>query len=69
MLRARLVVEGEMADDRMTLHVETPADETLEPRIAEAMRDATKLRCDVVRVAPGTLPNDGKVIEDARSYK
>lgn len=68
-LRARLVVEGEMADDRMTLHVETPADETLEPRIAEAMRDATKLRCDVVRVAPGTLPNDGKVIEDARSYK
>lgn len=68
-LRARLVVEGEMADDRMTLHVETPADATLEPRIAEAMRDATKLRCDIVRVAPGTLPNDGKVIEDARSYK
>ncbi|MGJ7492783.1 phenylacetate--CoA ligase family protein [Variovorax sp. ZT4R33] len=67
--RARLVVEGEMADDRMTLRVETPADETLEPRIAEAMRETTKLRCDVVRVAPGTLPNDGKVIEDARSYK
>jgi phenylacetate-CoA ligase len=68
-LRARLVVEGEMADDRMTLQVETPADDTLEPRIADAMREVTKLRCDVVRVAPGTLPNDGKVIEDARSYK
>ncbi len=68
-LRARLVVEGEMADDRMTLHIETPADEPLEPRIAEAMREATKLRCHVVRVAPGALPNDGKVIEDARSYR
>lgn len=68
-LRARLVVEGEMADDRMTLHIETADDATLEPRVAEAMRDATKLRCDIVRVAPGTLPNDGKVIEDARSYK
>jgi phenylacetate-CoA ligase len=27
------------------------------------------LRGDVVLVEPGTLPNDGKVIEDARSYK
>ena len=29
----------------------------------------TKLRGDVELVSPGTLPNDGKVIEDARSYK
>jgi phenylacetate-CoA ligase len=28
----------------------------------------TKLRADVVVVAPGSLPNDGKVIEDARRY-
>ncbi len=67
--RGRLVVEGEMADDRMTLRVEAPATDGLEARIAEAMRDATKLRCAVERVAPGVLPNDGKVIEDARSYK
>jgi phenylacetate-CoA ligase len=29
----------------------------------------TKLRGEVQMVLPGTLPNDGKVIEDARSYK
>jgi len=29
----------------------------------------TKLRGEVRIVAPGSLPNDGKVIEDARSYK
>ena len=67
-LRARLVVEGEMADDRMTLKVEAASPEAAAP-IAEAMRDVTKLRCTVEVVAPGSLPNDGKVIEDARSYK
>jgi phenylacetate-CoA ligase len=29
----------------------------------------TKLRCDVELVTPGSLPNDGKVIEDARTYQ
>jgi phenylacetate-CoA ligase len=38
-------------------------------RIAEAVRDITKLRADVQLLAPGSLPNDGKVIEDARSYQ
>jgi phenylacetate-CoA ligase len=28
----------------------------------------TKLRGEVALVAPGTLPNDGKVIEDVRRY-
>ena len=32
------------------------------------IRDVTKLRGEVVLVAPGSLPNDGKVIEDARKY-
>ena len=69
-LRARLVVEGEMADDRMTLKLECAgAPEGLAQRVAEVIRDVTKLRGDVVLVAPGSLPNDGKVIEDARSYK
>ncbi|MDM0089824.1 MULTISPECIES: AMP-binding protein [unclassified Variovorax] len=67
-LRARLVVEGEMADDRMTLKVEA-ASSAMAAQVAEAMRDVTKLRCTVEVVAPGSLPNDGKVIEDARSYK
>jgi phenylacetate-CoA ligase len=68
-VRARLVVEGEMADDRMTLRIEAPASEGLAERIGIAMREATKLRCTIDLVDAGTLPNDGKVIEDARSYR
>ncbi|HUG26010.1 phenylacetate--CoA ligase family protein [Piscinibacter sp.] len=68
--RARLVVNGEMASDRMTLHVEVAqSNDGLSERIAESIRDITKLRGEVVLSAPGTLPNDGKVIEDARSYE
>jgi phenylacetate-CoA ligase len=68
--RARLVVEGEMANDRMTLKVECAnAPAGLADAVAASVRDITKLRCDVQIVAPGSLPNDGKVIEDARTYK
>jgi phenylacetate-CoA ligase len=67
--RARLVVAGEMANDRMTLRVEAAtATEGLAQAVAATVRDVTKLRCDVELVAPGLLPNDGKVIEDARKY-
>jgi len=67
--KARLVISGEMANDRMTLQVEAAgAPEGLAARIAEVVREVTKLRGDVVLWAPGSLPNDGKVIEDARRY-
>jgi phenylacetate-CoA ligase len=69
-VKARLVVSGEMASDVMTLKVETRgAPQGLPERIGDAIREVTKLRGDVVLVEPGTLPNDGKVIEDARSYR
>ncbi|GAB3467569.1 phenylacetate--CoA ligase family protein [Polaromonas eurypsychrophila] len=69
-LKARLVVTGEMANDNMTLKVEAASlPRELESRISDAIRDVTKLRGDVELVPPGNLPNDGKVIEDARSYK
>jgi len=69
-LRARLVVSGAMAQDEMTLRVESAsASEGLSARISEAIRDVTKLRGTVELAAPGSLPNDGKVIEDARSYE
>ncbi len=69
-LRARLVVSGEMANDQMTLQVEMAAAvDGIAARISDAIRDVTKLRGDVTIVAAGALPNDGKVIEDARSYK
>ncbi len=68
--RARLVVSGEMANDTMTLRVEANTNpEGLNLRIEEAIRDVTKLRGQVEIVLPGSLPNDGKIIEDARSYK
>jgi phenylacetate-CoA ligase len=68
--RARLVVSGEMANDVMTLRVESASqDAALAVRIGEAIRDVTKLRGEVELYAPGTLPNDGKVIDDIRSYK
>ena len=68
--KARLVVSGEMANDRMCLRVEThDTDAALSQQIEGAVRDVTKLRADVELVQPGSLPNDGKVIEDARSYQ
>jgi len=65
--RARLVVEGEMASDRMTLRIEVgPQPEGLADAVAASVRDITKLRADVELCAPASLPNDGKVIEDLR---
>ena len=67
--RARLVVSGEMANDQLMLKVETPEVLGLAEKISEAVRDVTKLRADIALVEVGSLPNDGKVIEDARSYQ
>ncbi|CAM5780629.1 phenylacetate--CoA ligase family protein [Ottowia pentelensis] len=67
--RARLVVSGAMANDQMTWRVEAAPAPGLAERFAEAVREVTKLRGEVELVAPGSLPNDGKVIEDARSYR
>ena len=68
--RARLVVSGEMANDQMVLQVETTETaEGLAHQLEAAIREVTKLRGEVQMVPPGTLPNDGKVIEDARSYR
>ncbi len=67
--RARLVVSGEMANDRMLLQVETTETAAgLAQQLEEALREVTKLRGEVQMLPPGSLPNDGKVIEDARSY-
>jgi phenylacetate-CoA ligase len=67
--RARLVVEGEAGNDRMTLKCEA---RTRPAGLAEALvasiREVTKLRGEVELVQAGALPNDGKVIEDLRKY-
>jgi phenylacetate-CoA ligase len=72
--KARLVVDragGEAGgQDRMTLRCEvTGGGEALAKALVETMRDVTKLRGEVEFVKPGTLPNDGKVIEDVRKYE
>jgi phenylacetate-CoA ligase len=68
--RVRLVVAGEMANDTMTLHVEcATSTQGLAAAVAATVRELTKLRADVHIVTPGSLANDGKLIEDARSYR
>ena len=54
---------------RQGAFAERAAPEGIADRIAEAIRDITKLRGKVELVTPGSLPNDGKVIEDLRSYR
>jgi phenylacetate-CoA ligase len=67
--RARLVVEGEAGDDRMTLKCEMRERlQGIAEAIVASIREVTKLRGDVQLVEPGSLPNDGKVIEDVRKY-
>ena len=67
--RARLVVTNPDSTDRMTLNCEVGTVEAgMEAAIADSVRDITKLRADIRLVAVGSLPNDGKVIEDSRKY-
>lgn len=67
--KARLVIDWVDQADRMILQceMETPTD-TLTEAISASIRDICKLRGEVATVAPGALPNDGKVIDDIRNY-
>jgi len=66
--RGRLVVARVDDQDAMTLRVEcqgsTP--DGLAAKVVESIRELCKLRGEVELVAPGSLPNDGKVIDDTR---
>ena len=67
--RIRLVVTRAGEQDLMTLKAEAPSpDAGLAQRIDEAVQQVTKLKSTIELVAPGSLPNDGKVIADDRSY-
>ena len=67
--KARLVVDRHGEADRMTLVCEvTTSYEGLPEKLGETLQSVCKLRGEVSLVHPGELPNDGKVIEDARSY-
>src|SRR5262249_7319667 len=65
--RVRLLVDREDEQDTMTLLAESPASDTaLERAIAASLQSVTKLKGAVKLVAPGSLPNDGKIIADER---
>jgi phenylacetate-CoA ligase len=69
-VKARLVVSGSMAQDVMTLHCEVADPSSASSAaIVESIRDLTKLRGEVLFAAIGSLPGDGKVIDDVRDYK
>jgi len=68
--KARLVVDNPEGNDRMTLRCESPAaGADLSAAIAVTMREVTKLRGEVALQPAGSLPNDGKVIDDVRRYE
>ena len=68
--RARLVVESIDNQDVMTLHCEASVqDAKLVHAVASSIREVCKLRGEVKLVEPGSLPNDGKVIDDLRTYE
>jgi phenylacetate-CoA ligase len=68
-VKARLVVAGATGNDSMTLRCElSDMDAWLEPALIASIRDVTKLRGEVEFVPAGSLPNDGKVIDDTRKY-
>ena len=64
--RARLVVDNPDGLDRMVLEVERAGGDGGAEAIVATLREVTKLRGEVAFVAPGSLPNDGKVIDDRR---
>jgi phenylacetate-CoA ligase len=67
--RMRLVVARAGEQDAMTLRTEAAvSDEGLKARLTETLQAVTKLKGEVELVAPGSLPNDGKVIADERTY-
>jgi phenylacetate-CoA ligase len=69
-LRGRLVVDRAEGADTMTLKVEAAdAGAGMAEALAASLTSVTKLKGRVEVIPPGTLPNDGKVIEDLRKYE
>jgi phenylacetate-CoA ligase len=69
-VKARLVIDWVDQTDQITLQCEiNDYDDSLAAAIAESIRAICKLRGEVEIAAPGSLPNDGKVIDDIRQYE
>lgn len=70
-IKGRLVVDQVENQDAMTLHCEVAGggDDELADAIAASVREVCKLRGEVKFAAPDSLANDGKVIDDRRTYE
>jgi phenylacetate-CoA ligase len=69
-LKGRLVVDRDHDNDTMILRCEVSGEASgLDAAIAESIQAVTKMRGNVDFVPPGSLPNDGKVIDDVRKYQ
>jgi phenylacetate-CoA ligase len=67
--RLRLIVARAGEQDVMTLRAEAAAaDAGLKAKLSQTLQAVTKLKGEVELVTPGSLPNDGKVIADERTY-
>ena len=65
--RARVIASREGEADVMTVKIETDAENG--DAFADAVAETLKLKGRIEVVAKGSLPNDGKVIEDQRTYE
>ncbi len=68
-IRARLIIEWIDESDAIKLLCETTStDKLLQTALIDSIRQICKLRGEVELLDPGSLPNDGKVIDDIRQY-
>ena len=69
--KARMVVNGKVGNDNLTLQLERAehADDAWLAQAESVAREVVKLRTAIEVVAVGSLPNDGLVIEDSRDYE
>ena len=68
--KARLVVDSTDAIDVMTLHCETDSEiDNLAEAVEASIKELCKLKGQVSLVSVGSLVNDGKVIDDIRTYE
>ncbi len=67
--RFRAVVTREGSRDQLTVKVEGTADSGLQARLEERLRDVLRIGATVAWVGSGALPEDGRVLEDARTWE
>ncbi|MDK7178486.1 hypothetical protein QP445_13775, partial [Micrococcus luteus] len=69
--KARIVADAKVGSENLILRLERAeaTDEAWIAKAESAAREVIKLRTAVEVLAPGTLPNDGLVIQDQRDYE